>query len=82
MLSLVFFSKSFSIMNWIPYSGEGAETGQRRGSGLETAHVQKQTTEVVSPTFLGSMLNFFRPMATCLFLCIFFLESQDRIEIT
>lgn len=24
-------------------------------------------------TFLGSMLNFFLPMATCLFLCMFFL---------
>lgn len=27
-------------------------------------------------TFLGSMLNFLRPIATCLFLCMFFLQGK------
>lgn len=31
-----------------------------------------------SPTFLGSMLNFFLPMATCLFLCMFFLKNNQH----
>lgn len=30
----------------------------------------------VSLTFLGSMLNFFRPMAICLFLCMLFLKTH------
>lgn len=40
----------------------------------------KTKSEVLSPTFLGSMLNFFRPMFTCLFLCIFFLELQENLN--
>lgn len=28
-------------------------------------------------TFLGSMLNFFRPMAICLFLCMLFLNKAE-----
>lgn len=31
-------------------------------------------------TFLGSMLNFFRPMATCLFRCIFFLWKKNAFS--
>lgn len=33
----------------------------------------EDTGGTLSLTFLGSMLNFFLPMATCLFLCMFFL---------
>jgi len=30
-------------------------------------------------TFLGSMLNFFLPIATCLFLCMFFLQDIKQL---
>lgn len=39
----------------------------------QTNHISNWATVSFLPTFLGSMLNFLRPMATCLFLCIFFL---------
>uniref|UniRef100_A0A0E9PGE4 Uncharacterized protein n=1 Tax=Anguilla anguilla TaxID=7936 RepID=A0A0E9PGE4_ANGAN len=35
-----------------------------------------QLTVGRSLTFLGSMLNFFRPMATCLFFCSVLLQTK------
>lgn len=53
---------------------------KRQGPGLHprwTNHISERSQQLLPLTFLGSMLNFFRPMATCLFLCIFFLEHQS-----
>jgi len=132
MSSQVFFSRSFSIKNWIPWKDSddtnsasdprniqkgGGGTGEwvwvlwtqskcpvstsyvpqeaglvtwaalykREGrlsqmpqvaaDNVETATLQTAGSGcwLLSLTFLGSMLNFFLPMATCLFLCMFFL---------
>lgn len=69
MSLLVFFSRSFSMRNWIPW-----ERHVPGGYARSTAREVGKLTDTLGLTFLGSMLNFFRPMATCLFLCMFFLQ--------
>ena len=48
---------------------------QVAADNVETATLQAAGSGcwLLTLTFLGSMLNFFLPMATCLFLCMFFL---------
>lgn len=84
MSSHVFFSKSFSIRNWMPCSGArgAAQPGGTRRMGWQSCSAALAARSPVPDpdTFLGSMLNFFLPMATCLFLCMFFLRNSTALS--
>lgn len=84
MSSHVFFSKSFSIRNWMPCSGArgAAQAGGTRRTGWQSGSAALALPSPVPDpsTFLGSMLNFFLPIATCLFLCMFFLRNSTALS--
>ena len=84
MSSGVFWRRSFSRRNWIPClkkRKEDTDTSvtyfrdKKRGLMKLCNNVSDSDNQLgAGPTFLGSMLNFFLPMAICLFLWVVLLQ--------
>lgn len=77
-ISTSYVPQEAGLMTWAAlYKREGrlSQMPQVAADNVETATLQTAGSGcwLLSLTFLGSMLNFFLPMATCLFLCMFFL---------